>query len=127
MNVLRSFAAATILMLGTMLPASALQGPGTSTVVFATSLTPDWRGVGAYEGTLTLTIAHDGIVNGYYRAVDSPRLSYVTGGLDGKHLWLDLGQSGLSHIDGTYDGHIIAGGTYLEGQDYTFTATPEAP
>jgi len=128
MNTFRTLAATAALLAAATLPAAAAVThapvPLPGTTVFDTKLTPDWRGVGAYEGTLSLTIHADGIVNGSYRAADGTRLSYVTGGLDGNHLWLDLGRSGLDHIEGTFDGRSIVGGTYLAGQDYTFVATP---
>jgi hypothetical protein len=128
MNALRTLAATAALIAASALPAAAAAThaavPLPGTTVFNTKLTPDWYGVGEYDGTLTLTVDADGIVNGYYRAADGNRLTYVTGGLDGNHLWLDLGQDGLSHIDGTFDGRTIAGGTFLAGQNYTFLATP---
>jgi hypothetical protein len=127
MNAFRSLAAVAVFMLATLVPAAAIVGtPGSKPVTYSTALTPDWRGVGAFEGRLTLTISPDGIVSGFYRPADGTRLSDVTGGLDGNRIWLDLGQGGLSHIDGTYDGRTINGGIYVSGQDYTFTATPEA-
>ena len=130
MNVLRSLLATSLLALSTTLPALATVTAGPPLVsgpqTYATTLTPDWRGVGEYDGRLTLSIDAQGIVSGYFRQADSSRLTWVTGGLSGREMWLDLGQAGLTHIDVTFDGRTIVGGTYLFGQTYTFKAFPQS-
>lgn len=131
MNVFRTFAAAVLFVAGTVFPAGAAvtQGlaPGVvldKAITYKTALTPDLHGAGEYDGLLTLTVASDGVVNGYFRQDGAARITDVTGGFDGRRIWLSLGQAGLSHIEGTYDGPSIVAGTYIRGQNYTFRAIP---
>jgi hypothetical protein len=107
-------------------PASAAGAPGSSarTVTFDTALTPDQFGAGEYDGVLHLTFEPGGIVNGWYRPVDSGFARNVVGGLDGDKLWLDLGSDGLHDINAKYDGGKIDGGTFIGNQTYTFVAKP---
>ena len=79
---------------------------------------------GAFEGTLTLNTAADGSINGFYRPADTGRIGEVTGGTDGKTIWLDLPTLGRIHIDGKVDGPQITGSTLIYGRSYNFTATP---
>lgn len=134
MSMLRTIAAAAALTLGGLAlasgfaPASAATNlpPLPARVTYETALEPVYFGSGDYAGTLNLNIGKDGVLSGFFRFDDVGTLRPVTGGLDGDHVWLDLGPDG-PHIIGTFTDGKIAGYTTYEGhQPYRFTATPEA-
>ncbi len=124
-----SHAAALVALLAgsAAMPAPALAAVhGAGTFTFATTLTDVRDNLpGAYEGILNLRISPDGIVQGRYRALDDAREQTVTGGLKGTQLWLEIGDAGGFHIDGTFTGGKIDGYTQLPGiRAYEFKATP---
>jgi hypothetical protein len=126
--MLRTLAAAAALTLGTVAPGFAATNlpPLPAHVTYGTALEPVYFGSGEYAGTLNLSIGKDGVLSGYYRFDDVGTLRQVTGGLEGDHVWLDLGPDG-PHIIGTFtDGKIVGYTTYEGHQPYRFTATPEA-
>jgi hypothetical protein len=134
MFMLRTLAAAAALTLGSFAlasggaPASAATNlpPLPARVTYSTALEPVYFGSGEYAGTLNLNIGKDGVLSGYFRYDDVGTLRQVTGGLEGDHVWLDLGPDG-PHIIGTFtDGKIVGYTTYEGHQPYRFTATPEA-
>jgi ABC-type transport system substrate-binding protein len=133
MSMLRTIAAAAALTLAglaaaSLVPASAGTNlpPLPARVTYETALEPVYFGTGDYAGTLNLNIAKDGVLSGFYRFDDVGTLREVTGGLEGDHVWLDLGPGG-PHIFGKFtDGKITGYTTYEGHQPYRFTATPEA-
>ncbi|HZZ65203.1 MAG TPA: hypothetical protein VFE17_06890 [Candidatus Baltobacteraceae bacterium] len=78
-------------------------------VNYSTSISPLF-GLGyPWSGTLQLTLNPDGIINGYYRPADNQEFIPVTGGRDGRNVWLDIGQMGRLHVTGTLDNGRITG------------------
>jgi hypothetical protein len=132
MNTFRVLASAAAL-LSFASPAGAVGHAGDSTMTLnATLVEINPQGAGALEGALQLRISPDGIVEGTYRPVDSGSLRNVTGGLTGNQIWLDIGDNGVIHIEGTYQNGKIVGYTYLDAphfgsdrpREYKFEATP---
>jgi hypothetical protein len=86
-------------------------------------------GGGEYQGTLVLSAAPGGEVQGEFRFSDVGLYRPITGGVTGTHVWLDLGEN--YRIEGTLKGGRIEGATTGLGafddytQAYTFSATPE--
>ncbi len=65
----------------------------------ATEMTQRYH-AGGYQGSLDMTVHRDGTVSGYYTPLDgSPRP--VVGGIDGSHIWLDIGGTRSVHFIGT--------------------------
>ncbi len=127
-NAVRILAAAIALSLSAVAsPALAVTTHATypALVVYRTALVPQPYGAGEYAGVLNLTIAQNGIVSGYYRPEDVGQFTSVTGGLDGDHIWLDLGRDGLGHLEGTFSNGKIVASTFVGNQVYAFTATPQ--
>jgi hypothetical protein len=135
MNTFRVLASAAAL-LSFASPAGAVGRSQDSTVTLNAALVEiNPPGAGALEGALVLRISPDGIVEGTYRPVDSGSLRNVTGGLTGNQIWLDIGDSRVIHIEGTYENGKIVGYTYFDGphvgidrgpREYRFEATPAA-
>jgi hypothetical protein len=95
-------------------------------------------------GSMDLRFHADGIVDGYYHPAGLPSFVPITGGRDGDHIWLTIGNSGGWQLNGSFrDGKIV--GTAVDespGPDnnigrfgapvdlanaaplYSFTATP---
>ncbi len=77
-----------------------------------------------YAGELTIRV-RDGYVHGTYRPESGGRLSTVTGGTDGKHIWFDLATLGGIHVNAAYEGERIVGSGVSHGtHTWVFTATP---
>jgi hypothetical protein len=92
---------------------------------YDTSLAPQ-LGLGApWTGTLKLTLNPDGIIQGYYYpAGDEVAFIPVTGGRNGDQVWLDIGQRGRLHIEGTIrNGGTIAGTALDERTNTPFNFT----
>jgi hypothetical protein len=78
-------------------------------------------------GTLDLHVDANGIIHGYYHPAGVRSFDPVSGGLDGVHVWLDIGDTASMHVTGT----VSADGT-IDGQawnddvdaQYRFVATP---
>jgi len=116
-------ALALALALGCSVPALAISAiPSHAvTIQYATRIVPSF-GVGEYDGTMRLTLNPDGIINGFY-IPDSGGPRLVTGGIDGDHIWLDIGFMGGLHITGQFkDGHRIVGYTFIRDGDFSFVA-----
>ncbi len=116
----RTLALAALFALGSATQASAAQSvaPGVTTgrsIEYDWVLTPRY-GVGQYDGTLRIKITPDGIVS----------FQVVSGGVSGNQIWLDFGLNGPVHMTGTIENGKIVGYSWLERQDFTFTATPVA-
>jgi hypothetical protein len=100
-------------------PAGAVQFNSSSTLTFDTSLVQvEPNGAGESDGTLRVRISPDGIVQGYYRPVDSGAFREVTGGVNGDQIWLDIGDNGTIHIEGTYQNGKIVGYTLSEAPQF---------
>jgi hypothetical protein len=103
---------------------AATEAPGANTAPAQYTLPTrlvDRYGVGEYDGTLSLTVYPSGIVQGYYRPDDGGYRT-VTGGVDGKTIWLDIG-SGFRplHVSGTFQNGKLRTVAALPGADiYTF-------
>ncbi len=127
-NIFRAAALATIVTIAGM-PAVSQAAVGYDTnpvhVKYDTSIAPI-AGFGyPWTGTLQLTINPDGIINGYYRAAGNGSFIPVTGGRDGKNVWLDIGQSGRLHVTGTLHEGTIAGTAFDQRNlaQYKFNAS----
>lgn len=78
---------------------------------------------GEYQGLLSLTIYPSGIVQGLYRPSDGG-FRTVTGGIDGKNIWLDIGMTRPLHLNGTFnDGKLDMVAAIPSPNTYTFEAT----
>jgi hypothetical protein len=88
-------------------------------------LTP-YYGAGQYDGTLRIKVGADGVISGYFQS-DAGRFESLTGGITGDKIWLDFGLNGPVHVTGTVANGKITGYSWLEHQDFTFTASPVAP
>jgi hypothetical protein len=60
-------------------------------------------------GRLEIRTNSDGIITGYYRPADNNSFIPVNGGVDGKYVWLDIGRSGATRVNGTYQNGEIVG------------------
>jgi hypothetical protein len=79
---------------------------------------------GEFDGTLALTVYPNGIVQGQYRPLDG-NFRTVTGGLDGRNIWFDIGPSGRFRIIGTFENGILKGVVQKPGPDtVTFDGVP---
>jgi hypothetical protein len=79
---------------------------------------------GEVDGVLALTVSSDGIVQGNYRPQDG-NFRTVTGGLDGRHIWLDIGSFGRFRVIGTFERGVLKGVVQRPGPDtVTFDAMP---
>lgn len=78
-----------------------------------------------WTGTLQLTINPDGIIQGYYHpAGDETAFIPVTGGRNNDRIWLDIGNRGRLHIEGTLHNGVITGSAFNDdsSQPYDFSA-----
>ena len=90
---------------------------------------------GAIVGKMTLSVANDGLINGWYVPEDAGPPVEVTGSKHGSELWLEIGQMGslrvygsvkrTGTITGTATQYPDIGGTY-EGTppSFSFVAKP---
>jgi hypothetical protein len=118
-------------------------------LTLATRLASD-DGVFVEEGTLVVTIAPAGTLDGSYRAPDGlPQR--VTGGLSGEKIWFDIGAGGGDalpravrarsttsgnaprtlgrrglHVSGTLRGDSLDATTFERDRSYTFKGAPKA-
>jgi hypothetical protein len=72
--------------------------------------------VGEYDATLSITISPDGIVQGWYRPTDGG-FRTVTGGLQGKNIWLDIGGIHPLHLTGTFEHGVLKTVAAIPGPD----------
>ncbi len=82
-----------------------------------------------YVGSLDLTFETDGVVLGSYQPASVRSFVPVNGGLDGTHIWLDIGRSGAMHVTATIDRDgRIHGEAWDDGSNkqYKFVATPQS-
>jgi len=56
---------------------------------------------GAIVGKMTLSVANDGLINGWYIPEDAGPPVEVTGSKHGSELWLEIGSMGSLRIDGS--------------------------
>ena len=81
---------------------------------------------GEYDGQLALTVYPNGIVQGTYRPSDGS-FDTVTGGLNGKTIWLDIGMAHPLHLTGTFTNGVLATTVNIPGPDsYTFESVETA-
>ncbi len=79
---------------------------------------------GEFDGTLALTVYPNGIVQGNYLPQDGT-FRTVTGGLDGRNIWLDFGSFARFRVIGTFEGGVLKGVVQRPGPDtVTFDAMP---
>ncbi len=123
---------ATALLTGT---AGAVGQRSTGLVTYHTNFVQENpNGAGVIEGTMHLRIASDGKIQGDYRPANG-RLYDVLGGLTGDQIWLNIGESRVIQLNGTYEDGKIVGYTYVDEpfaqilpqvpREYKFEATPE--
>ncbi|HET9028678.1 MAG TPA: hypothetical protein VFN49_00750 [Candidatus Aquilonibacter sp.] len=75
-------------------------------------------------GDLHVRLAEDGVVSGYYQAAYSIHFVPVTGGVDGDHVWLLIGSTSPTRVEGTYHNGAIVGTAYTPDNNiYRFAAT----
>jgi hypothetical protein len=74
---------------------------------------------GEYDGQLALTVYPSGIVQGTYRPSDGG-FRTVTGGLDGKNIWLEIGMQHPLRLTGTFTNGVLATTAQIPGPD-TYT------
>jgi hypothetical protein len=120
--------AAAFTLLALVIPASAAAQQPPSAVHYSTAMTELYGSNTPYTGALDLTINADGIVNGYYFPADySSMFVPVVGGKNGNAIWLDIGSSQITHIDGRLqDGAIVGTAFTSANAQYTFVAKPTA-
>ena len=90
-------------------------------VAYHAVLTPQYDGVGQYDGTLRIAISASGIVSGTYVNQDG-RFQSVSGGMRGNEIWFDIGSASNIHVSGTYEKGIIRGYSRISGKSFDFTA-----
>ncbi|HEY0613874.1 MAG TPA: hypothetical protein VGC96_04495 [Candidatus Elarobacter sp.] len=117
--MIRTAAATAGLLAALALPAAAPAATSTSaqpqSYTFQTRLAGRYE-AGEHQGTLTVTIAPDGIVRGYYRPLDGG-IKTVTGGLTGKDIWLDIGDVHPLHVAGTLQNGVLRTVASIPGSD----------
>ena len=123
----RSIATAAAIIATLALPLPSLATTTTSAPPqqynFETRIVPQY-GAGEYDGTMRLTVYADGIVQGTYLPSDG-NIRTVTGGLNGRKLWLDIGQNGRLRVTGTFEHGVINAVVQKPGPDITtFEADP---
>ena len=128
---IRAAAAAAGMLAALALPASALAATTTTAqtqqYTFPTKLTDRYH-AGEYDGLLRLRISPDGIVQGTYQPSDGG-IESVTGGLDGKQIWLDIG-NGIHalHVTGTFRNGVLKTTAAIPGPDlYEFDSADVTP
>lgn len=104
-------------------PAASPSPAASSRLQFTTLLTPQ-NAIGAFSGTMTLTIAADGTIKGSYTPESGGPRS-VSGTLKGKDIDLSFGASVYMEVTGTYAGGIIDGQTILKSRPFRFKAIPK--
>jgi hypothetical protein len=127
---IRSAAAAAALLGALALPASALAATTTAaqtqSYTIPTKLTDRYH-AGEYDGLLRIRISPDGIVQGTYQPSDGGILN-VSGGLDGKNIWLDLGGFHSLHVTGTFENGVLKTTAAIPGPDlYEFDSANVTP
>jgi hypothetical protein len=93
------------------------------TIHYATRFEPEF-GVGESDGTLDLTIARNGIINGTYRPEFGARFIPVIGGRQADHVWLEFGFSGRPRVEATIATSGAISGTTFGSNPLTFEAQP---
>lgn len=128
---IRAAAAAAGMLAALALPASTLAATTTTAqtqqYTIPTKLTDRYH-AGEYDGLLRLRISPDGIVQGTYQPSDGGIVG-VTGGLDGKQIWLDIG-SGIRalHVTGTFRNGVLETTASIPGPDlYEFDSADVIP
>ncbi len=130
MKPVRTLGAALALTLGLVGAAVAGTSQQTPMTTYHVAFTPVHTGGGEYDGTLNVSIADSGEISGTFRFDDDGTSHVVTGGRDGDHVWLDLGEGDHYRIDAELKGGKILGATQGLGafgdftQPYAFTGTP---
>jgi hypothetical protein len=128
---IRAAAAAAGMLAALALPASALAATTTTaqtqSYTIPTKLTDRYH-AGEYDGLLRLRVSPDGIVQGSYQPSDGGIVS-VTGGLDGKRIWLDLGDGIRAlHVTGTFENGVLKTTAAIPGPDlYEFDSASVTP
>jgi hypothetical protein len=89
--------------------AAALLGAAPQAFHYETSLTSLYGVSGPITGVLDLKISDGGIVSGYYHPSYNIAFIPVTGGREGKQIWLNIGLEDRISVLGTVDGDNIAG------------------
>jgi hypothetical protein len=111
-------AVAALVLLATpaLTMAQSSQQTSYATTITETLPTPSNSG---YGGTLRLTTAADGTVEGWYIPDDNTAYLPVVGGMENGQLWLNVGNSGRLHIDATVqkDGTLVGSATEIQRAD----------
>lgn len=124
-KISRSIAAAALLF---GLAATATLADSTpATTHYDTAMTQIYGSIAPYSGTMDLHIDASGIVRGYYHPESVTSFIVVTGGVDGKNIWLDIGRDAKIHVSGTLVNGVISGQAINSDDEstiYSFQATP---
>jgi hypothetical protein len=129
-------ATATVMAMLTGTAAAISHKPSALTTYHTAFVQQSPNGAGQVEGTMHLRIASNGVIQGDYRPAGG-RLQDVVGGLtDGDQIWLNIGETRVIHLTGTYQAGKIVAFTYLDDtgswilpdvpRQYEFDAAPEA-
>jgi hypothetical protein len=75
-------------------------------------------------GQLRIRTSPGGIINGYYQPADQGQFLPVTGGVSGKHVWLDIGNRKPMRVIGNFENGRISGTLYTtDNQMLSFDAS----
>ena len=127
---IRSAVAAAGMLAALAVPVSALAASTTSaqtqSYTIPTKLTDRYH-AGEYDGLLRIRISPDGIVQGTYQPSDGGIVD-VSGGLDGKNIWLDIGGFHSLHVTGTFRNGVLKTTAAIPGPDlYEFDSADVTP
>jgi len=118
-NVLRAAAASAALLLAAA-PAAVLAATESTGqpqhFAFRTQLSDRYH-AGAYEGTLSLNVYPNGVVQGLYTPFDGTPQN-VAGGMTGSQIWFDLGRGAdRFHVIGTLRNGALHATAQIPGPD----------
>lgn len=118
--------AALTLLIVAAVPGGASAEQAASAAHYYTSMTELYGSTSPYSGALDLSVSPNGIVNGYYFPADySSMYVPVVGGKSGNTIWLDIGSSQITHIEGRVENGAIVGTAFTGANaQYTFVAKP---
>jgi hypothetical protein len=86
----------------------AAQATINKTIDYSTSMRPINTIDYPVTGELQIRTSKNGIITGYYRPADNNDFIPVTGGVNGDHVWIDIGRAGGTRINGQFkDGNIV--------------------
>lgn len=120
--------AAALTLLAAAVPVGAPAEQTASAAHYSTSMTELYGSNAPFSGALDLSINRNGIVSGYYFPADySSMFVPVVGGKSGNAIWLDIGSSQITHVEGRVQpGSIVGTAFTATNAQYTFVAKQTA-